>query len=145
MLLTGFCAGTWAGDFYFGGYGDTNSRWTGYSVEASSVGLTNWVAYTLKQPGNIAEAPATFHRTSTNAWSAIFEEHVFNTNGSAYGLAKHELTVCDNQPVGIIVVRDGQTDLILNKVPENELKRIQTGRSNQVPEGTARKIAAPRR
>lgn len=130
VLLAGLGVGAWAGDFYFGGYGDTKSQWTGYSVEESPTGLTNWVAYTLAQPGKIAKAPATFQRTSTNTWSAMFDEHVFRTNGTAYGLAKHDLVVCDIQAGRSIEVHDGQVNVLLTKVAEGDLKRIQNGRPN---------------
>src|SRR5512142_2625165 len=76
-LLILLVAPAWAADLYFGGYGDTNWHWTGYSVEQSNMVLTNWVAYTLSRPGKIAKAPATFHRISTNGWSAIFDEYLF--------------------------------------------------------------------
>jgi len=140
------CTGAagWASDLYFGGYGDTNSQWTGYSAEQSTIGLTNWVAYTLGQPGKIAKAPATFFRTGTNTWSTVFDEHVFRTNGTVCGLAKHDLTVRGIQYGRAISIQDGQITITLNKISEDELKRIQKGRPNQAPE-RAPKLADPLR
>ena len=145
VLLAGLGVGAWAGDFYFGGYGDIKSQWTGYSVEELPTGLTNWVAYTLSQPDKITRVPATFQRTGANTWSAMFDEHVFRTNGTVYGLAKHNLSVCDIQAGRTIVVQDGQINLALSMVAEKELIRIQNGYPNKAPEGTARKLADPRR
>ena len=145
VFLVSAGAAAWAGDLYFGGYGDTNSQWRGYSVEQSTTGLTNWVAYTLGKPGKITKAPATFFRTGTNTWSATFNEHVFRTNGTVYGLATHDLTVRDIQEGRAMSIQDGRITLTLSKIAEDEMKCIQKVRPNNAPEGMARKLAAPRR
>ncbi|MEI7437398.1 MAG: hypothetical protein WCL16_11415 [bacterium] len=136
VLLVGVAACAWAGDLYFGGHGDTNSHWTGYSVALASDGLTNWVAYTLDRPGKTTKAPATFHRTDTNEWSAIFDEHVFTTNGGLIGLAGHKLVVLGVDPGGSLTIQDGTEKVTLQKITADELKRIEKGRPNKPSEGT---------
>ena len=139
VVVSTFCA-LWAcaGDIYFGGLGDTNTHWTGYSVQQSTNGLTNWVAYTLERPGKITKAPATFHRTHTNEWSAVFDEHVFTTNGGLIGLAGHKLSVLSVDPGGTITIQDGRDSISLNKVSADKLKQIETGRPNNTPEDIRR-------
>lgn len=145
VFFAGTCAAAWASNLYFGGYGDVNTQWTGYSVEQTTTGLTNWVAYTLGKPGKIAKAPASFFRTGTNTWSAVFDEHVFKTNGTVYGLANHDLTVLDIQKERAMSLQDGQITLTLSRISADELKCMQEGRSSQAPEGPARKLAVPHR
>lgn len=131
IALISHGAQVWAGDFYFGGYGDIKHQWTGYSVKQTKSGLTNWIAYTLAEPGKITIAPATFHQNHTNTWSAIFDEHVFGTNGTGYGLSAHNLTVRNIQEGRAITLQDGQTNVTLKILSETELSRIQNGSPNQ--------------
>lgn len=132
--------GLWAcaDDVYFGGHGDTNTHWTGYSVVLSSDGLTNWVAYTLASPGKITKAPATFHKTHTNEWSATFDEHVFTTNGGLIGLAGHNLVVLDDDSSGTITIQDGPDKVKLKKISADQLKRIEKGGPNNTPDDIRR-------
>ncbi len=138
LVSTFFALWACADDVYFGGHGDINTHWTGYSVHQSTNGLTNWVAYTLERPGKITKAPATFHRTHTNEWSAIFDEHVFTTNGGLIGLAGHKLVVLGVDPSGTITIQDGRDRVRLNKVSADELKQMETGRPNNTPEDIRR-------
>jgi hypothetical protein len=134
--------GLWAcaGDVYFGGHGETNWHWTGYSVVLESDGLTNWVAYTIDRSGKITKAPATFHRTHTNEWSAMFDEHVFTTNGRLIGLAGHKLVVLGVDSGRAITIQDGRDKIRLNKISAGGLKELEmeTGRPNNTPEDIRR-------
>ncbi len=137
MALALACAQSQADDVYFGGHGDTGSQWTGYSVQLSAAGLTNWTAYTLSRRGGIQRAPATVHTAGTNKWSLIFDEHIFTGNTQAYGLAKHELVVIRVKVGESVTVQDGLTELILKRMSPEQLKRVEKGGPNQAAEATS--------
>lgn len=141
-----------AEEVYFGGHGDTNRHWTGYSVQVTPHGLTNWCAYTLSERGVIGKAPASSFSSGSNMWFMIFDEHVFTTNhvGTAawflpmYALTRHELRVVDVVPRTRINIVDGTNRVTLALISDDKLQQItQRGAPNQVPEVTPRKLGEP--
>lgn len=133
-ILFGFaCTIACADDLYFGGMGETNTHWIGYQISLRTTKSIAWTAYTLDstKDAEIKIAPAIFSPVGTNAWTAIFDEHAFTTNGEVIiGLSKHDLHILSIRDGQSIQIQDGKDKIELLKISSDALKQIRDG---QIP------------
>ena len=133
------CVIAHADDVYFGGLGNTNRQWTGYSVQLSDYGLTNWATYILVERGIIGEAPASFHQVSNNFWKVIFDDHIYITNNIVtvaeslpmYALVMHNLHILEVTPGVTIRLLDETNELSLVRMSPADLRHIKDGKIPQ--------------